>query len=93
MNNIQGVNGYGGPRPVRSHAEPGTGAIRPSGPPSSGKDKVEISQVARYLSELASMPEIRAEKVEQVSQALANGTYDLNGKFPIALDRLLDEYI
>ena len=93
MNDIQGVNGYGGPRAVRPHTEPGSGVIRPSGPPSPGKDQVEISQVARYLSEIASMPEIRAEKVEKATQALSNGSYDLDTKFPIALERLLDEYL
>ena len=92
MNNIQGINGYGGPRAVgpQSQASSGEAVARPT--PTTNADEVEISQIARFLSQIATMPEIRAEKVDIIRQGLATGTYDVEGKLSAALDKLLDEY-
>ena len=57
----------------------------------SGEDQVEISDKAKYLSQLSDMPDIRQEKVDQIRQQLVNGTYDIDGKLPMALDKLFAE--
>ncbi len=57
----------------------------------SSEDQVEISERARFLSKIASMPDIRQEKVDQVKQQLTDGTYDINGKLSVAFDRLFAE--
>ena len=57
----------------------------------SGEDQVEISDKARFLSQIADMPDIRQDKVDQIRRQLADGTYDIDGKLPTALDRLLKE--
>jgi flagellar biosynthesis anti-sigma factor FlgM len=92
MNDINGVNGYGPVEFMGQSSGSGTEKAKPRPPVASTKDQVEISPKARLMSLLASMPEIRADKVQEVKQALDNGTYDLEGKLPEALDKFLDDY-
>ena len=47
--------------------------------------------MARFLSSVASMPEVRTDKVQAVKDALADGRYDIDGKLPEALNAFLDE--
>ena len=93
MNNINGINSYSklGAVGPTSSAGPGT---TPQTPPATQRkpDEVQISSIARYLSDIAAMPSIRAEKVEQIRQALADGSYDLEGKLPLAIERMMAEY-
>ncbi len=96
MNNINGVNGYSRlqtvgqtvNRPVSRAAgqETSKNTIR-------GGDQVEISENAVYLSKIAAMPDIRQEKVEEIRQALASGSYDVEEKLPTAIENLLDEHL
>ena len=92
MNNINPVEGYQNLPPIG----PSSGSRPQNGPSmtqAAGKseDQVQISQAALFLSKIAQMPEIRAEKVEAVRQALAEGTYDIEGKLSVALEKFLDE--
>jgi len=93
MNDIRGIDGYEGPaalgpqsmgRPHRSKSTPA---------PSGKAEQVEISEIALFMNKVAMMPQIRAQKVENVRRALAAGTYDVHGKLSLAIDRLLDEYV
>ena len=92
MNNIDRINGYGQVPAVGQ--TPGQGAEgRAVVPPvGSSGDQVEISSKARWLSKIAAMPAIRADKVEQIREGLADGSYDIDGKLSEALDRLLEEH-
>ncbi len=94
MNRIEGINSYSRLGPI-SAASTG-GANKPAPAAATGAtqdDQVEISSVARYLSRIAAMPGIRAEKVETIRQALADGSYDLEGKVTPAIEKLLDEHL
>jgi len=92
MSKIQGINGYSAPKPVGPQQEVGSGGPEPAPSPSRKGDRVEISAAARFLSRIAELPEMRAEKIESIRRALAEGTYDVEGKMSIALDRLLEEH-
>ena len=52
------------------------------------QDTVEISDMARYLSELKKLPEIRQDKVDTARQAIASGTYETPEKLDTAISRL-----
>ncbi|MBN1846332.1 MAG: flagellar biosynthesis anti-sigma factor FlgM [Sedimentisphaerales bacterium] len=92
MNNIYGVNGFGAPPPLRSQNSMTSGPAQSRPSIAKGNtDPVEISDYAYFLNKIASLPEIRSEKVEQVRQAIAQGQYDTPEKLSIALDRLLEE--
>ena len=91
MNNINRIEGYQKLPPIG----PSSGGKARNGPSVSNagknEDQVQISQAALFLSKIAQMPEIRAEKVEAVRQSLADGTYDIEGKLSVALEKFLDE--
>jgi anti-sigma28 factor (negative regulator of flagellin synthesis) len=58
---------------------------------SSGADRVEVSEVARWLEEMNRLPAVREDKVAAARAAIANGTLDSDESLSIALDRLIDE--
>jgi anti-sigma28 factor (negative regulator of flagellin synthesis) len=53
-------------------------------------DHVEISQEAQALSDAGQEAGIRADKVAQIREAIANGTYLTEEKITITADRLLE---
>ena len=71
MNNIQGINNYGGPNAIPPTGSREAGAAPEPATPAEKADQVEISSVGRYLQKIAMLPDIRAEKVEEVRQGLA----------------------
>ena len=52
-------------------------------------DRVEISQIARLMSEVSLLPEVRAEKIAQVRAQIESGAYITPEKLDIAVERLL----
>ena len=54
-------------------------------------DRVEVSDKARFLAKLNAMPEVRSELVERIRGEIANGTYDTDEKFDLAIDAMIDE--
>lgn len=90
MTDIPPINGTG-----KVHAplpsEPKVSARRPEAAPSEiPPDRVEISEVAQMLSTLEPDTAIRAEKVAEVREAIAKGTYLTDDKIAVTVDRLLE---
>lgn len=56
-----------------------------------GRDRVELSEHARSLDALRSMPEVRMEKVNEIRAAIAAGLYETDDKIAVAVERLLQE--
>jgi negative regulator of flagellin synthesis FlgM len=54
-------------------------------------DELALSDVGQLVARLHEMPDIRADKVEQIKAQLANGTYDTDAKLDLALERLMDD--
>lgn len=54
-------------------------------------DRVEISEVAAFLSQLAELPEARARKIVDIRNAIQNGSYDVESKLDPAVDKLFAE--
>ena len=57
----------------------------------SGEDTVQISDGARYLSEIKRLPDIRPDKVNAARRAIADGTYETKDKLDVTVDRLLND--
>lgn len=70
-------------RPVAQQGQPGR-IERPS-------DRVELSDRARLLSKLASLPEIRQDLVDRVRGEIQKGTYDSPDRVEGALNSLIDD--
>ena len=93
MNNIRGINSYMGPQAIRAGSNSASKAdVTPTGSATGKEDKVEISQIAHFLNKISQMPDIRQEKVDEIRKALADGSYDIDGKLPLALDSFLEDY-
>lgn len=55
------------------------------------RDEVQISDAGRFLEQTRNLPDIRQDKVQQLREALASGTYDVDARLDLAVSRLLDE--
>jgi len=94
MNDINRINNYGS---LRAIGQPqitdsqNPGSLKPT--EEKPADQVEISPIALYMQQISQLPEVRTEKVEAVRKALADGSYDIEGKLPLAVERFLDDYV
>jgi negative regulator of flagellin synthesis FlgM len=52
-------------------------------------DQVEFSEMARFLSRVSELPDVRVEKIASVRSAIDRGDYETPEKLEIAIDRLL----
>lgn len=76
---------------VRSPLALSSRAIEIDARRSSGADRVEVSEAARWLEEMNRLPAIREDKVAAARAAIANGTLDSDENLSLALGRLVDE--
>ena len=88
---IQGLAQVHGPQAINPpHAPRGTAAYE-SARPAFGADEVSISPLGQMFDRLSQIPDIRADRVNQLRAAIADGNYDSPERVSLALDRLLDE--
>lgn len=73
---------------------PHTQRAQPAGGASSAQsasDQLDISEAADIASRLSEIPDVRQDRVAEIRSALADGSYDIDSRLDVALDRLLDE--
>jgi len=56
-------------------------------------ENVNYTPIGQLLKKIASMPEIRREKVITVRRQISHDQYDLNEHLDVALDKVLEELI
>jgi negative regulator of flagellin synthesis FlgM len=44
------------------------------------------------MNRLRDMPDVRADRVEQIRQQIADGTYENDHKLKVAIDRLIESF-
>jgi hypothetical protein len=54
---------------------------------------ISATPIGQVLKRIASLPEVRKEKVLDVRRQLTEGHYDLNERLDVALDKVLDDLI
>jgi hypothetical protein len=54
-------------------------------------ENINTTPIGKVLKKIASLPEVRREKVLDIRQQLTEGKYDLSERLDVALDRVLDE--
>ena len=87
---IQGAGGISGPNRIEPQkVSPGRTETADLG--NKIGDRAEISETARLLSQLAEVPEVRMEKVEELKELIASGQYESKEKIEQAVERLMDE--
>ena len=53
-------------------------------------NNINTTPIGQVLRKIASLPEIRREKVLDVRRQLTEGKYDLNQRLDVALDKVLE---
>ncbi|HUW20466.1 MAG TPA: flagellar biosynthesis anti-sigma factor FlgM [Sedimentisphaerales bacterium] len=54
-------------------------------------ENINTTPIGQVLKRIASLPEVRKEKVLDVRRRLTEGNYNLNERLDIALDRVLED--
>jgi len=54
-------------------------------------ENINTTPIGQVLKKIASLPEVRKEKVLNVRQQLSKGKYKLNERLDIALDKVLED--
>jgi len=53
-------------------------------------ESMNTTPLGKVLKKIASLPEIRKEKVLEVRRQLTQGKYDLNGGLDVAVDKVIE---
>jgi negative regulator of flagellin synthesis FlgM len=88
---IFGAGGMQGPQPIYPRlAAFGVDANQTvhAGAP---RDHVEISPLGQMLDGINQLPEIRYERIEEIRQQIAAGSYETPERLEVALNRLFEE--
>lgn len=56
-------------------------------------DNLNYTPLGQVLKTIASLPEVRREKVLNVRRQLTEGKYDLNERLDVVLDKVLEDLI
>ena len=54
-------------------------------------ENINTTPIGKVLKEIASLPEVRRQKILSVRQQLTEGKYDLNKRLEDALDKVLED--
>jgi anti-sigma28 factor (negative regulator of flagellin synthesis) len=89
------VDSIGGIRPPNFEGPKETREKRSPAPlpEARGSDKVEFSQAGMLLARVRAMPDIRSDRVEDIRQQIARGTYVDDDKLGRALDALVEDFL
>ena len=82
---LHGAQSLQGPRRVQQTQTP------QASEPMHGADQVDISAEADMVSRVHELPDVRTDRVAEIRQQIAAGTYDTDAKMDVAVGRLLDE--
>ncbi|OHB76711.1 MAG: hypothetical protein A2Z25_21785 [Planctomycetes bacterium RBG_16_55_9] len=53
-------------------------------------ENIHTTPIGQLLRKIASLPEVRQEKILDVRRQLTEGKYDLNERLDVAIDRVLE---
>ena len=82
LHGAQPINAPHTARLTQATSPNATGAIQ---------DELQISDAGKMVDEVRQMPEMRMDRIKELRQQIASGTYETPEKLDIALGRLLDE--
>ena len=87
---IRGPEGVQGPGRVENRPKvklDKAGAASSAG----SSDRVEISPAARFLAQVKTVPDVRADRVASLREQIKRGQYETPDKVKTAVERILDE--
>lgn len=90
MNNIDPVGSLASHSTLREFARQSSARTQITETAPGLSDRVEISELASFLSRLAELPEDRAKKIVEIRSAIAQNNYVTPDKLDVATERLLE---
>jgi hypothetical protein len=75
------------------HLNPGRGHLAPDDEDIMMEqilENIHTTPIGQLLQKIASLPEVRQEKILDVRQQLTEGKYELNERLDVAIDRVLE---
>ena len=95
---IQGPSNVHGAQPINGPHQVESAKSAEQASATSPADQLDISQEAELASKVAELtgqvqdvPDVRADRVAKIREAIEQGTYETEDKLDIALDRFLEE--
>lgn len=86
---VSGPSPVGGPSGIQGPRGPR--ALPPNMPVPGTGDRVEISNMARFLGAVKNVPEIRTDKVNEIRRQIQDGSYESEEKIRVAVEKFLEE--
>lgn len=56
-----------------------------------GRDRVELSDTAQYLSKISELPDVRQDLIDRIKASIADGSYETEDKTDAAIENLIEE--
>ena len=86
---VSGIGSVSGGSPVRGVTP---ASVQPAQVPtvSVPQDELEISSVGKMMDRLSETPDVRAERIAHIKEAIENGAYDTDEKLEAALSKMFD---
>ncbi len=86
---VSGIGSVSGATPARA-VSPAVSVSQPASASSvaAPKDELEISSAGKMLDRLSETPEVRAERLAQIKEAIECGAYDTDEKLEAALAKM-----
>jgi len=88
---VRGPGGVGGVGPVYNRPPQRVPKADVEPLAASSEDQVQISPIAKFLSQINELPEIREQKVTDARELIQKGQYETPERIDVAVDRLLAE--
>ena len=90
MSEVSGINGMHA-APAVSRRTPVTDQDRTDAGYGAPQDAVEISDIGALLATLRELPDVRVDRVAQISAEIEAGTYETPERLEETVNRLLEE--
>ena len=91
---VNGIGPVSGSQPVRKVAQPATPPPAPEARPTSPTDELELTSVnSAAPSQVDLKAEFQSQRIAQIQQQIADGTYETPEKLDIAVDRMLESLL
>lgn len=91
---VNGIGPVSGSQPVRKVAQPATPPPAPEARPTSPTDELELTSVnSAAPGQVDLKAEFQSQRIAQIQQQIADGTYETPEKLDIAVDRMLESLL
>jgi negative regulator of flagellin synthesis FlgM len=91
---VNGIGPVSGSQPIRKVAQPATPPPTAEARPTSPTDELELTSVnSAAPSQVDLKAEFQSQRIAQIQQQIADGTYETPEKLDVAVDRMLESLL